>query len=173
MAYFIYAEQIPLHEALLRLHCEKSRNFFAYPSDVPILTALQSCLVQTPECSNRSRSGYLATSPAWLSRMDGSFPSRILPYMYLGNLNHANNPDLLRALGITQILSVGEPVHWSRSQLDSWGQQNMLAINDVQDNGVDSLMKDFDRCLEFLGKFSFSFSPPQDFTWRPMKRISL
>ena len=151
LAYFMYAEQIPLHEALLRLHCEKGRNFFAYPSDIPLLASFQSNLVPAPKPSSRGRSESLLSVPAWLSWIDGSLPSRILPYMYLGNLGHANNPDLLRAMGIKQILSVGEPVHWPKAQLESWGRENMLVINDVQDNGVDPLMKDFDRCLDFIG----------------------
>ena len=152
LAYFMYAEQIPLHEALLRLHCEKNRNFFAYPSDVPLLASLQPNLVPAPKSSKRGRSEAPPLDPGWLSRIDGSLPSRILPYMYLGNLGHANNPELLKAMGIKQILSVGEPVHWSKAQLGEWGRENMLVINDVQDNGVDPLMKDFDRCLDFIGK---------------------
>ena len=85
--------------------------------------------------------------------------------MYLGNLGHANNPDLLKAMGIGQILSVGEPVHWSKAQLGEWGRENMLVINDVQDNGVDPLMKDFDRCLDFIGKLAAltAFPPLSNF----------
>ncbi|WAR55208.1 hypothetical protein PtB15_4B828 [Puccinia triticina] len=36
-------------------------------------------------------------------RFDGHFPSRILPFVYLGNLNHASN-----ALGITHVVSMGD-----------------------------------------------------------------
>lgn len=39
---------------------------------------------------------------------EGSFPSRILDFLYLGNLNHAMNAGMLRALGITHVVSVGE-----------------------------------------------------------------
>ncbi|KAG5644183.1 hypothetical protein DXG03_009024 [Asterophora parasitica] len=42
------------------------------------------------------------------SRFDGSFPSRVLPFLYLGNLNHAANAYMLHALGITHVVSVGE-----------------------------------------------------------------
>ncbi|SNX82372.1 related to protein tyrosine phosphatase PPS1 [Melanopsichium pennsylvanicum] len=42
------------------------------------------------------------------SRFDGSFPSRILPFLYLGNLDHASNVDMLQVLGITHLVSVGE-----------------------------------------------------------------
>ncbi|KAK5013860.1 tyrosine/serine/threonine protein phosphatase pps1 [Cryomyces antarcticus] len=82
--------------------------------------------------------------------MDGSLPSRILPYMYLGNLNHANNPELLKELGITRILSVGEPISWSREVNEKWPSEHLLYVDRVQDNGVDALTEDFERCLKFL-----------------------
>ncbi|KAL6301135.1 hypothetical protein BKA93DRAFT_487880 [Sparassis latifolia] len=41
-------------------------------------------------------------------RFEGSFPSRVLPFLYLGNLNHASNVFMLHALGITHVVSVGE-----------------------------------------------------------------
>ncbi|KAJ4473196.1 hypothetical protein C8R41DRAFT_581669 [Lentinula lateritia] len=41
-------------------------------------------------------------------RFDGSFPSRVLPFLYLGNLAHASNVYMLQALGITHVVSVGE-----------------------------------------------------------------
>ncbi|KAJ7183720.1 hypothetical protein C8R46DRAFT_518720 [Mycena filopes] len=41
-------------------------------------------------------------------RFDGSFPSRVLPFLYLGNLNHASNAYMLHALGIMHVVSVGE-----------------------------------------------------------------
>lgn len=40
-------------------------------------------------------------------RFDG-FPSRILPFLYLGNLEHAGNAAMLKALGISHVVSVGE-----------------------------------------------------------------
>ena len=151
LAYFIYAEQIPVHEAWLRLHCEKGRNFFAYPSDVAILASLQPRLVPTMPLTSRGRSHAIRDEPTWLSRIDGSLPSRILPYMYLGNLGHANNPELLKAMGVKRILSVGEPVNWTKGQIETWGAKNLLFVDRVQDNGVDPLMKDFERCLDFIG----------------------
>ncbi|KAG8964004.1 tyrosine/serine/threonine protein phosphatase pps1 [Tulasnella sp. 408] len=41
-------------------------------------------------------------------KFDGSFPSRVLPFLYLGNLAHAGNAYMLHALGITHVVSVGE-----------------------------------------------------------------
>ena len=89
-----------------------------------------------------------------MKRIDGSLPSRILPYMYLGNLSHANNPSLLAAMGIKRVLSVGEPVSWSDGTSKSWGAGNVMFIDRVQDNGVDPLTDEFDRCLEFIGEFT-------------------
>lgn len=155
LAYLMYADAIPLHEAWLRLHCEKKRNFFAYPSDITVLASLQPRLLQSLRRSRRKSSSATLDGPAWLSRMDGSLPSRILPYMYLGNIGHANNPDLLKAMGITQLLSVGEPVTWMRGQREKWGANKMLFIDRVQDNGVDPLTNEFERCLEFIGRSAF------------------
>lgn len=73
--------------------------------------------------------------------------------MYLGNLGHANNPDLLKALGITQILSVGEVAMWREGDLEDWGKENVCVVQGVQDNGIDPLTEEFARCLEFIGKF--------------------
>jgi len=70
--------------------------------------------------------------------------------MYLGNLGHANNPSLLRELGIHQILSVGEPVSWSKEVVETWPAENLLFVDRVQDNGVDPLTEEFGRCLEFI-----------------------
>jgi dual specificity MAP kinase phosphatase len=93
--------------------------------------------------------------------MDGSLPSRILPYMYLGNLTHANNPELLRGMGIRRILSIGEPVSWDREEKERWGVQNLALVSGVQDNGIDPLTEEFERCLNFIGLSNFrSISVP-------------
>ena len=151
VAYFMYAEGVPVHEAWIRLHSEKKRNFFAYPSDVALLNAIQDRILrESPKTLERSM--LLEESPAWLSKLDGSLPSRILPYMYLGNLTHANNPEMLRLLGIRRILSVGEPVSWNEAEVKSWGRENLLMVDRVQDNGIDELSTDMERCLEFIGE---------------------
>jgi len=84
--------------------------------------------------------------------MDGSLPSRVTSYMYLGNLGHANNPDLLRQMGIRQILSVGETAVWKDGELSRWGKDNVMVVQRVQDNGVDPLTEEFERCLEFIDR---------------------
>jgi len=150
LAYFMYAEGLPVHDAWIQLHREKGRNFFAYPSDVALLTAIQPRILQ--ESPRFNQSVLSMSEPRWLSKMDGSLPSRILPYMYLGNLGHANNPELLHALGITRVLSVGESLSWpvDITQELNWPSDNFLMIDQVQDNGVDPLWAEFERCLKFI-----------------------
>jgi len=150
LAYFMYAEGLPVHDAWIHMHREKGRNFFAYPSDVALLRAIQPRILQNSPRYNQSILDI--PQPRWLTKLDGSLPSRILPYMYLGNLGHANNPELLRALGITRILSVGESLSWPddlQKQLN-WPSENFLMIDRVQDNGVDPLWGEFERCLKFI-----------------------
>jgi dual specificity MAP kinase phosphatase len=115
-------------------------------------------------------------TPAWLDKMDGSLPSRILPYMYLGNLAHANNPSLLKAMGIGQVLSVGENINWTRlvtptedeasdddehgqenGEYNGWLRESLRFVDGVQDNGVDPLMEELVKCLDFIGESSSSF----------------
>ena len=157
IAYTMYAEGLPVHDAWLRLHCERQRNFFAYPSDVVLLTSIQNRLLGESPALDRMK--LPSPPPSWLAKLDGSLPSRILPYMYLGNLTHANNPELLRKLGIKRILSVGEPVSWSREQLLDWGRENLVMVDRVQDNGIDELRGEMERCLDFIGKHTPVFHP--------------
>ena len=152
LAYYMYSEGVPAHDAWLQLHREKRRNFFAYGSDVAVLQAIQPRILQASPKHSGDVKQLCPPVPDWLEKMDGSLPSRVLSYMYLGNLCHANNPLLLKELGIGQILSIGEPVSWTRDAIDSWPQENLLFVDRVQDNGVDPLMEDFGRCLEFIGK---------------------
>jgi len=156
IAYFSYSTGQAVPAAWLRLHTDMQRNFFAYPTDVALLTAIAPrLLAESPARADKSLSDIAAMvrdEPKWLAGLDGSFPSRILDYMYLGNLGHANNPDLLRALGIGQILSVGETAMWRDGELEEWGEDNVYVVHGVQDNGIDSLAEEFERCLDFIGE---------------------
>ena len=158
LAYYMYAECVPAHDAWLNLHREKGRNFFAYGSDVALLRAIQPRILQSSPKHSGDYKQLCPPVPDWLEKMDGSLPSRVLPYMYLGNLGHANNPSLLKELGIGQILSVGEPVSWSGEVISSWPQETLLFVDKVQDNGVDPLTDEFGRCLEFIRKSHVDFS---------------
>ncbi|CZT52666.1 probable dual specificity protein phosphatase PPS1 [Rhynchosporium secalis] len=154
LAYYTYATGLPIPSAWLDLHMSKHRNFFAYPSDVSLLTTIAPRLLsESPENAGKSLAEITELAkdePVWLKSMDGSLPSRVTDYMYLGNLGHANNPDLLRKMGIGQILSVGEMATWKDGELDKWGKDNVMVVQRVQDNGVDPLTDQFERCLDFI-----------------------
>lgn len=173
LSYLMYARQLSLPEAYLDLHLRADRSFFVYPTDIPVLKAVERLLQQermvrrqsmpqvldahtdlrgsrvvvskplngslgadgrhsetggtlTPTPSKgrisdvKVNSSELVGKHAWFDscRFDGSFPSRILPFLYLGSLDDASNVDMLRVLGITHLVSVGEtalepPVHIS------------------------------------------------------------
>ena len=83
---------------------------------------------------------------SWMLKMDGSLPSRIMPYLYLGNLNHAQNPEMLSLLGITRVLSIGEPIQWPQEDVQAWGPENLMFVDKVQDNGVDPLTAEIEKC---------------------------
>mgnify|MGYP001613006893 FL=1 len=159
LAYYMYAHGETVSKAWLQMHIDKHRNFFAYPSDVALLNSIApSILSNSPAlalAAPQDITQRIHDEPAWLALMDGSLPSRILDYMYLGNLGHANNPDLLRAMGIGQLLSVGETAAWSAADIAAWGEENVCVVQGVQDNGVDPLTNEFDRCLAFI-----SMPPP-------------
>ena len=167
LAYIMYAEGIAAHEAWLRLHRDRGRNFFAYQPDLAVLLRSQHHLVKASPMAVRTMARTMAGAgaddddddkptcgeiPDWLMRMDGSFPSRILSYLYLGNLNHANNAHMLSQLGIRQVLSVGEPLSWTLSDRLEFAGETMF-VSGVQDNGIDPLSAEFGRCLEFIGEW--------------------
>ncbi|KAK4509070.1 DNA-binding protein snt1 [Mucor velutinosus] len=77
-------------------------------------------------------------------RFEGSFPSRILPFLYLGNLNHATNPAMLKALNITHIVSVGE-----KADLDSSAFE-LLFLDNLYDDGIDSIQSRLSNVLDFV-----------------------
>ena len=153
LAYLIFSEGITAHEAWVRLHRDLQRSFFAFETDLKALIYLQPYLLaRSPTSSSFQRLSSLSSMPAWFTNpaFDGSFPSRVLPHMYLGNLQHANNPEMLRTLGITRVLSIGEQVIWNmEKELDAG--MLLLYLDNVQDNGIDPLLNYIDRCLDFLG----------------------
>ncbi|KAF9952357.1 tyrosine/serine/threonine protein phosphatase pps1, partial [Mortierella alpina] len=99
---------------------------------------------------------------------EGSFPSRILPFLYLGNLAHASNPGLLKSLGIQYVLSVGEEAHGlldaEFSSAKAEGDKDAVVkakstsptgfmvklVDDMFDNGVDSLWRHIENCVDFV-----------------------
>ncbi|CAI4056065.1 hypothetical protein SKDZ_02G3820 [Saccharomyces kudriavzevii ZP591] len=163
-AYTIFHFDIPLQDALLRLH---PRPFFLFPSDLQILGHLQSILrVFSPQREDNlklfasslkdgTKSFQLHISSELFSNiffmkippesnfvnLKGPLPSQILQHLYLGSLDHAQNPVLLRCLGITHIVSVGEVVSWSlNNEKAVYPTRSHRAITMTNTNDVTSNM---------------------------------
>lgn len=192
--YTIYAENISLEDAMIRLHMEYGRPFYIFNSDVLVLRKLEVLLrkfspvvlgdkidwgnleittsreineillgpkkpTDTPLSKgipNKLRLGYIANDSdssdfetesedeedlnetssflnrLWVEEVEGSFPSRILPYLYLGSLKHANNLSLLSKIGIKKVISVGESLDWLNGYKF---QHNHDIIVDETENG--------------------------------------
>jgi len=45
---------------------------------------------------------------------------------------------------------VGESISWNKEQHEGWKAENLLFIDRVQDNGVDPLTEEFEKCLNFI-----------------------
>ncbi|KAF2861840.1 hypothetical protein K470DRAFT_214335 [Piedraia hortae CBS 480.64] len=150
LAYLMFSECISAAEAWIRLHRDLKRNFFAYPGDAVFLHAIQDQIVRASPSWRDCEAQLHCPNEPWFEQSDGSLPSRIMDHLYLGNLVHANNADMLRRLGITRVLSVGEPADWSDEERSRWPADELLYIDKVQDNGIDALMEEFPRCLEFI-----------------------
>ncbi|QLL33869.1 hypothetical protein HG536_0F01940 [Torulaspora globosa] len=139
VSYLIFFWDLPLEEVLIRLHCEYQRPFFLFHMDLQVLGHLQT-LLRTFSPKRKENLPYYETSadkgfeplditPEMFSKiflfrippgsdfsnLKGPLPSRILPHMYLGSLEHAHSPDLLKKLGINYIVSVGEHLSWAES----------------------------------------------------------
>lgn len=153
LAYIMYAEVLPVHEAWVQLHTTKKRNFFAYDKDLAFLRHVEHTILEAGARNKQTSLEYTKlSSPEWLYRLDGSLPSRILPYMYLGNLAHANNAGLLMAMGIKRVLSIGEELSWTNEEKAVFGKGKTMVVKDLQDNGCDPLEYQFRRCLDFIGR---------------------
>ncbi|EPQ31721.1 uncharacterized protein PFL1_01054 [Pseudozyma flocculosa PF-1] len=129
--------------------------------------------------ASRGPSDALRTDFRWFhdARFEGSFPSRILPFLYLGNLNHALNAHMLHALGITHVVSVGESAiappscdvngnrvapgqhmsgspnytaHNSLYHEHAEGRISVLDLKNVSDDGIDPLRDTMRDAVEYI-----------------------
>ncbi|KAF0530561.1 Dual specificity protein phosphatase PPS1 [Gigaspora margarita] len=143
ITYLMFRENLNLPQAYLKL--QKTRSFFVYPHDMDTLLKIEKCIferkgINCDETKRQEEYPWFYSTPCF----EGSFPSRILPFLYLGNLNHACNANMLKALGINHVLSVGED-----SRLDNKDFQ-VLYLNNLFDDGIDSLWNHLDSCVNFI-----------------------
>nr|CAG8550662.1 4254_t:CDS:2 [Entrophospora candida] len=145
LTYLMYNETLRLPQAYLRL--QKTRSFFVYPSDVTTLLNIEKRVLERKKVSQDERINIeISNKFSWFysSQFEGSFPSRILPFLYLGNLSHACNAGMLKALGITHVLSVGEDARLDGKEFD------VLYLGNLYDDGIDSLWNHLDLCVNFI-----------------------
>ena len=157
LAYVMVCLNMSLAQAYVHLHVAKQRNFFLFESDVAALLRLEEALQR---CS-----ATWTHSP----HFSGSLPSRILPHLYLGNIGHARNSEMLKAIGITRVLSIGE----SALMEDTTPPSTMHTVQKdgitylmcpgIQDDGIDSLMSAIEPCLAFIDQ-GFQSQPQQQAT---------
>ncbi|CAG8591254.1 1243_t:CDS:2 [Ambispora gerdemannii] len=140
LTFLMYNEDLRLPAAYLKL--QETRSFFVYPNDVNTLLVIEQKIQERTEANVQVDTN---TYPWFHSHhFEGSFPSRILPFLYLGNLNHACNAGMLKALGITHVLSVGEDAKLNQRDF------KVLFLDNLYDDGIDSLWKHLDNCVNFI-----------------------
>lgn len=143
--YLIYTRMLSVEDALLDLQVRARRPISLHPTDVALAARMMPLLHKFSPLSDEYGSNIgavidIGTVPCpmplsgWLREFKGSFPSKILPYLFLGSIIEANNHRMLKALGIRRVISVGERLAWR-----SFEDQEVVAINDLQDDGTDSL----------------------------------
>ncbi|KAK6465940.1 protein phosphatase S phase [Scheffersomyces coipomensis] len=71
----------------------------------------------------------------WVKEVEGSIPSKILPYLYLGSLKHANCLPLLNKLGIKKIISVGEVLDWLNGH--EFKKFNDIDVEQIDDGNIE------------------------------------
>ncbi|KAL5526497.1 PPS1 [Sanghuangporus sanghuang] len=168
-----------LPEAYLELQVNKGRSFFVYQSDLTILKRVETQLKK--ERFRVAWNGTVGLVPG-VAREKLVFPTptlvlqvtrRVLPFLYLGNLAHAQNAYMLHALGITHVVSVGECAlvppsniatdgsssgyhlvstggHGSLWMEEREGRIKVLDIKGVCDDGIDSLQHQLAPICEWM-----------------------
>ncbi|CAG8738161.1 5879_t:CDS:2, partial [Acaulospora morrowiae] len=142
LTYLMFQENLTLPQAYLKL--QKTRSFFVYQNDVITLRKIEKRVfekkgIEYDEKKNLEKYPWF-DSP----QFEGSFPSRVSPFLYLGNLNHACNANMLKALGITHVLSVGEDAKLDRNAF------KIQFLDNLFDDGIDSLWNHLDSCVNFI-----------------------
>ena len=140
----------------------------------------------TTESESSSEEDYKGVfSGDWVKSVEGTLPSLILPYLYLGSLKHANSLALLSKLGISKIVSVGEDLAWLNSYsfrrryhvhvgaINSGGLEiynisrsnhnvapccvsTIIKVNNLLDDGINGLSSSLKDVLEYFDSEYFS-----------------
>lgn len=155
LAYLMYATSMSLSDAYVDLQLRANRSFFVYPRDVILLQTIETRISLMHEPEEHTNLIHRRAPAAWLvnQKFDGCFPSRIFPFLYLGSLAHAANAPMLECLGITHVVSVGESALSLSPELAescATGKAHVFELNNVMDDGIDSLRSAMCICVEFI-----------------------
>lgn len=182
VCYLIYSTGKTFTEVCLDLHNKHGRPFFLFPTDVRLITIIESILHHySPLNLNNFDSHhpeqldykvingniFQIKDKTWLAKLDASLPSRVLPHLYLGSLNHANSFEMLQALNIKHVVSVGESLSWMTDQDEATVRvlntnitimnnfkdipvESLMYVDNIQDDGIDMLAHTLDDILNFI-----------------------
>ncbi|KAH3663459.1 hypothetical protein WICMUC_005985 [Wickerhamomyces mucosus] len=183
ICYLIYSTGKPLKGVVIDLHKIHGRPFFLFPTDITLISRIEDILIHYSPKNYNPLNPYKLTvienrilyqnlfgtkNNNWCTDLNGSMPSRILQHLYLGSLTHANSNELMKLLGITRIVSVGEELNWLHEEnslnerrinknltiLEGFTQNSqinkIMSISNIQDDGVDTLTHNLYDILEFL-----------------------
>lgn len=156
VAYLIFKLDKSLDDVIFALHTDYKRPFFLFMVDIQVLAHLETLLRQYSPLRNKDRDPNIPltidsdtfskiffikppTNSPFL-KCKGPLPSRILPHLYLGSLKHAQCPEMLKKLGIKNIVSVGESVSWCRPRAHTFNEEVKVPLSqDIERRRSNSL----------------------------------
>ncbi|CUM64222.1 uncharacterized protein PRCAT00001816001 [Priceomyces carsonii] len=148
-----------------------------------LTTGYLNCDSDSSDASDIDESLGPEIKDAWVHEVEGTLPSRMLKYLYLGSLKHANSLSLLTKLEIKEIISVGERLDWINGykfkanyivQVETIDNGNIeiltiipkndlasqrcsvrtvVKINNLQDDGIDELSMALPSILRYIDEF--------------------
>ncbi|KAJ9108767.1 hypothetical protein QFC21_000087 [Naganishia friedmannii] len=193
-SFFVYQFDVPFLSVIERKLASRNvafKNCAAVRPSSPLskwktfgLSSGKSASVEKKPDNHLAETSVTTSVESWNNsdRFDGSLPSRILHHVYLGNIAHAMNSEMLKDLGITHVVSVGETLsaegtlvhghyinvsgtsaHVGEVQ-DVLGDTpiKVLEIQDVKDDGNDPLRPKIAHACEFIhqaGKMGVLIQP--------------
>ena len=129
------------------------------PTSSPVLSP-SKCYSNTSSCRNVDN--YVPHQT--IESYENEPPTQVLPFLYVGNARDANDPELLRKLGISYVLSVTTTMphshHCNNSNIstDSTTTENgevpefRTKLIPVSDNLYENLAPYFEEACDFIGK---------------------
>ena len=160
LSYLMYTMGLTLDQAYMHVQLDLHRSFFVSPSDWQLLQQLAQRIPVLREAHPPAQVTVAPideTRPQFMDDFyfDGSMPSRILPFLYLGSLQHAMNSRLHQRLGITHVVSVGENCltdtgpHTLAAARNA-GIVDVLELQNLSDDGIDTLRPVLDDVLRYI-----------------------